>query len=329
MMKVAFFDAKPYDKESFNAVNRDFGFQIKYFELHLTEDTAQLAQGYDVACCFVNDCVNAAVIQKLHASGVRLLALRCAGYNNVDLKAAYRKIDIVRVPNYSPYAVAEHALAMILSLNRKIHRAYNRTRDNNFSITGFLGFDLHGKTAGIVGLGKIGQVMSQILKGLGMRVIGYDIDIKTLETAGIEAVALEKLYAESDIISLHCPLTPQTRHLIGSKAFQKMKPGVMLINTGRGGLVDAQALIEALKIGKVGSAGLDVYEEESYFFYEDLSNSFISDDLLARLLSFPNVLITSHQAFFTREALHNIATTTLASIQEHAQGLPLSNRIDI
>ncbi|MBS0616407.1 MAG: 2-hydroxyacid dehydrogenase [Verrucomicrobia bacterium] len=319
-MKIAFFDAKPFDKEFFDAANKSFGFEIKYFDAHLTPDTCVLAQGYDVVCAFVNDKISAVVIGKLKAQGVGLIALRCAGYNNVDLKAAKNQIKIVRVPSYSPYAVAEHALGMMLCLNRKLHRAYGRIRENNFSIVGLMGFDMHGKTAGVIGCGQIGSVMVGLLKGLGMKVLGYDIDKKLVQKAGAEFSDLQTLYKSCDIITLHCPLTPDNVHMINRDAISRMKEGVMLINTGRGGLIDTSALLEGLKSKKIGAAGLDVYEEENQYFYEDFSATFIPDDVLARLQTFPNVLITSHQAFFTREAMHNIAHTTLVNIQAYKSG---------
>ncbi|MBS0647850.1 MAG: 2-hydroxyacid dehydrogenase [Verrucomicrobia bacterium] len=325
--KIAFFDTKRYDKEFFQAANREYNFEIKYFDSHLTKDTAILAQGFSVVCVFVNDQIDAPLIEILHRLGIKLIALRCAGYNNVDLPAAQDKISVVRVPDYSPYAVAEHAVGMMMTLNRKLHLAYHRTRDNNFSIAGLLGFDMHGKTAGIIGAGHIGRIVIQILKGLGMRVLSYDIDPALVKEAGAEYADLDALFEKSDIISLHCPLTPQNHHMINNTALAKMKKGVMLINTGRGGLIDTSDLLENLKNQKIGAAGLDVYEEESGYFYEDFSHSFISDDLLARLLTFPNVLVTSHQAFFTREALQNIAKTTLRSIFDFSQDKPLQNEV--
>jgi len=325
MEKIAFFDAKPYDRAFFDEANRKFNFEIKYFEAHLTLDSCVLAQGCETVCVFVNDAVTGPVIEKLHDMGVRLIALRCAGYNNIDLKAAAGKVRVVRVPDYSPYAVAEYAVALMLALNRKLHRAYNRTRENNFSIAGLLGFDMHGKTAGVVGLGKIGCVAAKILEGFGMKVLGYDIDPKA--APGVKRADLKTLYRESDVITLHCPLTPETKHMINQGSIGQMKDGVMLINTGRGGLIDAKALIEAVKAKKIGAAGLDVYEEESRYFYEDLSQTFLPDDVLARLLTFNNVIVSSHQAFFTKEALSNIASTTLQSVQEFSLGKPLPHEV--
>lgn len=326
-MKIAFFDAKPYDKEFFNAANVFFGFEITYFESHLTPDTSALAQGHHVVCVFVNDKITAKLIDNLCHQGIGLIALRCAGYNNVDLNAAHQKIKIVRVPRYSPHAVAEHAVGMMLCLNRKIHRAYGRIRENNFSIIGLLGFDMHGKTAGIVGCGQIGSEVVGILRGFGMKVLGYDVDRSQVEKSGCLYADLPTLYKESDIITLHCPLTPENLHMINRDSIAQMKEGVMLINTGRGGLIDTTALIAALKSKKIGAAGLDVYEEENKYFYEDLSSSFIPDDVLARLQTFPNVLITSHQAFFTKEAMQNIALTTLENIRAYCDGKPLINEI--
>jgi len=278
---------------------------------------------------FVNDNVDQEVIDLLVADGTRLLALRCAGYNNVNLYAAHGKLPVVRVPAYSPYAVAEHAAALLLTLNRKTHRAYNRVRDNNFSINGLLGFDIHGKTVGVVGTGKIGKLFAQIMHGFGARLLAHDAhqDQEFAAANQLQYVDLDTLYRECDIISLHCPLTPATHHLIDLTAIGKMKPGVIILNTSRGSLIDAAALIDGLKSGRIGGAGLDVYEEESDYFFIDNSDTAIEDDTLARLLTFPNVLITSHQAFFTVEALTNIAATTLQNIAEFAADRPLTNGI--
>ncbi|MBF0532189.1 MAG: 2-hydroxyacid dehydrogenase [Candidatus Omnitrophica bacterium] len=328
-MKIAFFDAKPYDIESFEKATNNSGFKITFFKSHLTTETAALTQGFQVVCVFVNDIINKDVIEILERNGIALIALRAAGYNNIDLKTIFKKIHVVRVPAYSPYAVAEHAVALMLSLNRKVHRAYYRTRDNNFTLNGLLGFDMFGKTAGIIGTGKIGKVMIGILKGFGMRVLAYDSfpDKEYQKNAGFEYVALDALYRESDIISLHCPLTKATYHLINEASIAKMKPGIMIINTGRGMLIDSKALIAGLKIGRVGFAGLDVYEEESDYFFEDFSNKVITDDVFARLLSFNNVLVTSHQGFFTQEALRNIADTTLENIREFFTEKKIPNEI--
>ena len=328
--KIAFFGTKPYDRESFDQANEAYGFDIRYFKGHLTPESAILAQGAAAVCLFVNDTADATVIDALKEQGVPLIALRCAGFNNVDLEAAARDgITVVRVPAYSPYAVAEHAVALMLALNRKIHRAYWRTRDGNFALHGLMGFDMHGKTAGIIGTGKIARILIRILRGFGMEVLGYDLypDEAFAREAGMRYVTLDELYAQSDIISLHCPLTEQTRYLIDSSAIERMKPGVVLINTGRGQLIHSQALIDGLKEKKIGAAGLDVYEEEGDYFYEDKSDKIIDDDTLARLLSFNNVIVTSHQGFFTREALANIAETTLSNIRDFTEGRPLANEV--
>ncbi|MBQ7058220.1 MAG: 2-hydroxyacid dehydrogenase [Firmicutes bacterium] len=311
-MKVAFFDTKAYDKESFEKAGRDSGLTFKFLETKLTEDTAELAKGYDVVCVFVNDTVNEAVIDKLYEGGVRLIALRCAGYNNVDIRHAYGKVHVVHVPAYSPYAVAEHTAALLLTSVRRIHKAYNRTRDFNFSLGGLTGFDLHGKTVGVIGTGKIGRIFIDICRGFGMRVIAYDRF--PAEGSGIEYVSLDELFDQSDIISLHCPLTEETRHLINAEAIEKMKKGAVILNTSRGGLIDAEALLAGIRARKVGAACLDVYEEEADVFFEDRSGHILDDELLSRLISMPNVIVTSHQAFLTEEALENIADTTIANI---------------
>lgn len=325
---IAFFDSKPYDIEAFGE-QLPADWKVKFLQGHLTADTVSLASGYNTVCVFVNDQLTAEVIQSLVDLDIRLIALRCSGYNNVDLKAAYKRIHTVRVPAYSPYAVAEHAVGMMLALNRKIHRAYYRIREGNFNINGLLGFDLHRKTAGIIGTGKIGRILAGILKGFGMRVLAYDAypDEAFAEGCGCEYVTLESLYEQSDVISLHCPLTPATYHLISDEALGHMKSNVMLINTSRGQLIDTQALINALKERRIGYAGLDVYEEEADYFFEDLSNAYIADDVLARLLTFNNVLVTSHQAFFTQEALSNIATTTVNNVRDFFKGDALPNEI--
>ncbi len=322
MKTIAFYDTKPYDRVFFDEENKKYGCKINYFNEHLNQHTAAFAEGADVICAFVNDTLDAPAIDALEKAGVGLIAMRCAGYNNVDLQAAYNRIHVVRVPGYSPHAVAEHAVALLLALNRKTHRAYYRTRDGNFAINGLLGFDMYEKTAGVIGTGRIGRTLVPILRGFGMKVLLYDVnpDHEFAREAGARYVALDDLYAQSDVISLHCPLTPDTHHLINQDSIAKMKPGIMIINTGRGGLVKTQDLIEALKSGRVGSAGLDVYEEEGDYFFEDLSAAMISDDVLARLLTFPNVLVTSHQGFFTKEALTNIARTTLENIKEYYEG---------
>jgi D-lactate dehydrogenase len=328
-ISIAFFDAKPYDINFFNQANSIYSYRITYFPNHLVPETVPLAKGFEVVCIFVNDHLSKEVIDQLRASGTRLIALRCAGYNNVDLKAAYGQIHVVRVPAYSPHAVAEYAIAMILSLNRKTHRAYYRTRDGNFAIGGLLGFDMFGKTAGVIGTGKIGKVVAGILKGFGMRVLLYDQypDQEFGEKTGLSYVDLNQLFQESDIITLHCPLTPLTQYLIAAGSLERMKEGVMIINTGRGKLINTRDLIEALKSQKVGAAGLDVYEEEEDYFFEDFSSHGIEDDVLARLLTFPNVLVTSHQAFFTAEALKAIVETTMRNISDFFRSKPLINEI--
>ena len=328
-IKIAFFDTKPYDRDSFSKTNSQYNYEIKFFESRLTADNAILTKGFNAVCAFVNDTIDRYVIDILAESGVKVLALRCAGYNNVDIKHAYGKIHIVRVPAYSPFAVAEHAAALILTLNRKTHKAYLRTRESNFSINNLEGFDLNGKTAGVIGCGKIGRIMIGILKGFGMNILAYDSyrDDEYAETTGFRYTELDEIYSKSDIITLHCPLTKETHHIINSDSINKMKQGVMLINTSRGQLIDSSALIEGLKKRKIGSAGLDVYEEEANYFFEDFSHTMVEDDILARLLSFSNVLITSHQAFLTREALANISGTTFENIKEYFEGGYLKNEI--
>lgn len=327
--KIAFFGAKPYDIASFDKVNEKYNYDIRYYKGHLNPNNVVLTQDTDVVCIFVNDTADAAVIDAMVDNGVKLLALRCAGFNNVDLKAAKGKLPVVRVPAYSPYAVAEYSLALMLSLNRKIHRAYWRTRDGNFSLNGLMGFDMHGKTIGIIGTGKIAKILIRLLKGFGMRILTYDLypDMKFAGEEGISYVSLDELYRESDIISLHCPLTDQTKYMIDKDSIDKMKEGVMIINTGRGQLINTNDLIEGLKEKKIAAAGLDVYEEEGEYFYEDKSDKIIDDDVLARLLSFNNVIVTSHQAFFTKEALHNIAETTLQNIEDFRCHRPLVNEV--
>lgn len=329
---IAFFGSKPYDEASFNEKNKDFGFELRFYKGHLNKNNVILTQGVDVVCIFVNDTANAEVIRLMAANGVKLLTLRCAGYNNVDLKAAAEcGIAVVRVPAYSPYAVAEYTVALMLSLNRKIHRAAWRTREGNFSLHGLLGFDMHGKTAGIIGTGKIAKKLISILRGFGMNILAYDLypDYNFARENQVVYTTLDELYHSSDIISLHCPLTEQTKYLINDYSISKMKDGVMIINTGRGQLIHTNALIEGLKNKKIGSAGLDVYEEESQYFYEDRSDKIIDDDTLARLLSFNNVIVTSHQAYFTQEALSNIATTTLQNVKDFTLGKALENEVKL
>jgi D-lactate dehydrogenase len=328
-LKIAFFDTKPYDEASFNEVNKRFGYDIKYFKEHLNINNVALTKGVDVACIFVNAIADAAVIDELVKNGVKLIALRCAGYNNVDLNAAKNNIKIVRVPAYSPYAVAEHTLALMLTLNRKTHKAYNRTREGNFALNGLMGFDMHGKTAGIIGTGKIAKILIQILRSMGLKVLAYDVfpDMAFAEKYQLEYTSLDTLYRNSDIISLHCPLTKETEYIINKESIAAMKEGVMIVNTGRGKLINTHDLIEGLKSKKIGAAGLDVYEEESAYFFEDRSNRVMDDDVLARLLSFNNVIVTSHQAFFTKEAMFNIAETTLQNIKDFEAGKPLVNEV--
>lgn len=312
MIKVAFYDAKAYDKPSFEKYGQMHDMQFRYLETKLNEDTAELANGCDAVCVFVNDIVTAKVIDRLYALGIKLIALRSAGYNNVDVHACFGKIHVVHVPAYSPYAVAEHAMALLLTSVRRIHKAYNRTRDFNFSLSGLTGFDLHGKTVGVIGTGKIGRIFMDICRGFGMHVIAYDLF--PAKDSGIEYVSMDELLSRSDIISLHCPLTQETRHMINADAIGKMKKGVVIINTSRGALIDAEALLDGIKARKVGAACLDVYEEEADIFFEDRSGHILNDELLSRLISMPNVIVTSHQAFLTEEALNNIAETTVNNI---------------
>lgn len=330
-LRIAFFDTKPYDKESFEAANKKYGFDIKYFRYHLTPDNIILAQNFDIVVVFVNDIINRTMIDTLVSYGVNLIALRCSGFNNIDLQAAKDRIRIVRVPAYSPNAIAEHTIALMMTLNRKIHRAYFRTRDANFALHGLIGFNMYKKLAGVIGTGKIGKALINILLGFGMEVLGFDPypDNELTSRKGFSYTDLETLFSKSDIISLNCPLTKETEYLINRNTISKMKTGVMLINTGRGKLIKTYDLIQGLKSGKIGSAGLDVYEEESQYFFEDLSDHILTDDILARLLSFNNVIITSHQGFFTREALHNIAETTLSNIEDFTKGKELVNEVKL
>jgi D-lactate dehydrogenase len=328
-LRLAFFDTKPYDRAFFDEVNKQALLEVTYFEPHLTIKTSALAHGYDAVCAFVNDTLDAPVLNDLYEQGTKLVALRCAGYNNVDLQTAYKKLHVVRVPEYSPNAVAEHTVALMMALNRKTHRAYYRTRDMNFSINGLLGFDMYGKSAGVIGTGKIGRIVIRILKGFGMHVVAFDPfpQESFAQELGFEYVGLEELYGQADILTLHCPLTPENVHMINKDSIHKMKPGVMIINTGRGKLINTRDLIYGLKNHHIGAAGLDVYEEETDYFFEDTSNQIISDDTLARLMTFPNVLVTSHQAFFTREALTNIANTTLNNIVSYFDKGELVNEV--
>jgi D-lactate dehydrogenase len=326
-MKIAFFSTQSYDRNYFNRYNT--GHELVFFEAPLNEQTVNLATGFTAICAFVNDQLNAAVIDQLAAQGIKLIALRCAGYNNVDLAAAKaHNIPVARVPAYSPYAVAEHAVALILTLNRKTHKAYNRVREGNFSLERLTGFDLHGKTVGVIGTGKIGQVFAGIMQGFGCRVLAFDVIAnRDMEAQGVEYLPLVKLLPQCDIISLHCPLNDQTKHIISPLTLNMMKNGAMLINTSRGALVDTKAAIEALKTGKLGYLGIDVYEQEEKLFFHNLQEEIIHDDTIMRLMSFPNVLVTAHQGFFTDEALTQIAQTTIQSINDFEQGKPLSNKI--
>ena len=321
-MRIAVFNTKPHDQRFLEEANAAHQHDLVFLEPHLSVHTARLAEGCAVICTFVNDPLNAATLEVLSALGVKLVALRCAGFNQVDLRAAERLgITVARVPAYSPYAVAEHAVALILTLNRNIHRAYNRVREGNFALEGLLGFDLHGKTVGVIGTGKIGAVFARILRGFGMTVLAHDVQPNAeLEADGLRYVGLEELLERSDIVSLHCPLTPQTQHLVNAERLGRMKRGAMLVNTSRGALVDTPAVIEALKSGCLGALALDVYEEEGDLFFENLSDRVIQDDVFMRLLTFPNVLITGHQAFFTREALTGIAQTTLENVTAFESG---------
>lgn len=323
MKKVAFFDTKPYDRTWFDALGKNY--EITYFEEKLNHHTAKFTDGFDAVCAFVNDRVNALAIERLYNNGVQLIAMRCAGYSNVDVKAAFHKLHIVRVPAYSPHAVAEHTMGLLLTLNRRLHKAYNRTREFNFSIVGLTGTDLYGKTVGVIGTGKIGRTFIDICRGFGMRVLAYDKF--PAKDSGLDYVELDTLLRESDVISLHCPLTPDTRHILNRDAFSKMKKGVFILNTSRGALIDSEALLDALNSRTVGGAGLDVYEEEANLFYEDRSDTIIHDDTLALLVSRPNVILTAHQAFLTEEALHNIAEETIKNLDAFFSGAPLENEI--
>lgn len=328
-MQVAFFSTKPYDKQAFEEANAAHNHELVFFEPHLTVKTAALAKGFAAVCVFINDPLTAETLRAIAKTGTRAIALRCAGFNNVDLAVAKDLgMTVVRVPAYSPYAVAEHAVGLILMLNRKLYRAYNRVRDDNFALQGLLGFDLHGKTVGVVGTGKIGQCFAQIMQGFGCQLLAYDVQPNPACVAlGVQYVELTDLLAQSDVVSLHCPLLPATYHLINGDSLQHLKPGAMLINTSRGGLVDTQAVIDALKSGQVGYFGTDVYEEEESLFFEDLSDTVIQDDTFQLLQSFTNVVVTAHQAFFTREALTNIAETTLSNLDAVEAGQPCANAI--
>ncbi|MBQ9265584.1 MAG: 2-hydroxyacid dehydrogenase [Bacilli bacterium] len=319
MIRIAFFDTRSYDRETFGKYISD-DIEISFFEGKLNIKTIEVVRNHDAVCVFVNDEVNEEVINKLYEYGVRIVALRCAGYNNVDLKAAFKKVHVVHVPAYSPYAVAEHAMALLLTSIRRIHKAYNRTREFNFSLDGLTGFNLEGKTVGVVGTGKIGRIFMDICKGFKMNVIAYDK--YPIEGSDINYVSLDELFEKSDIISLHCPFTEETKHMINTESIKKMKKGVVIINTSRGALIDTEALLNGLKERKVGAACLDVYEEEEDVFFTDRSGHILDDDLLARLISMPNVIVTSHQAFLTREALENIAQTTIENLKSFFNNEP-------
>ena len=328
-MRVAVFNSKSYEREVFAGSNSEYGHELEFIEAHLTEITAPLASGYPAICAFVNDTLDAAVLEMLYRNGTRLIALRSAGFNHIDLHAAESLgLTVVRVPAYSPYAVAEHTVGLMLTLNRKLHRAHQRVREGNFSLNGLMGFDFNGRVAGIIGTGKIGTIVARILSGFGLQVLATDsVPNKACADLGVEYVSLPDLLQRSDILTLHCPLTPETHHLIDSAAITQMKAGVMLINTSRGGLIDTAAVIDGLKSQKIGYLGLDVYEEEGDLFFEDLSDVIIQDDVFTRLLTFPNVFITAHQAFFTREAVTNIVDTTLENITEFESGRLCKNRV--
>jgi D-lactate dehydrogenase len=330
-MKVTFFSTQPYDKSSFEDHNKNFGFDLHFFDVALNEQTAQLIDHSEAVCVFVNDRVSEPIIKYLANQGVNLIALRCAGFNNVDLNAARaNNVKVVRVPAYSPHAVAEHAVAMIMALNRKTHKAYNRIREQNFSLNGLLGFDLCGKTIGVIGTGNIGQVFCKIMLGFGCRVLAYDINEQdNVKKAGVKYVPLDELLSTSDIISLHCPLNDHTRYIIGDVNIELIKKGCMLINTSRGGLINTKSVIKALKTGQISALGIDVYEQEETLFFRDLSASIVEDDLITRLMSFPNVLITAHQGFFTHEAMDQIAETTLSNIRAFKANEALVNEVKV
>ena len=327
--RIIFFDIKDYDREFFEKYGKNYNYEMSFFKSRLSLENVHLTKGYDVVCAFTNDDIGKETIDAMAENGVRLLAMRCAGFNNVSLKDIHNRFKVVRVPAYSPHAIAEYTVGLILAVNRKINKAYVRTREGNFSINGLMGVDLYGKTAGIIVTGKIGQILIKILKGFDMKVIAYDLfpNQKVAEELGFEYVSLDELYANSDIISLNCPLTKDTQYMINRRSMLKMKDGVILVNTGRGQLIDSADLVEALKDKKVGAVALDVYEEEEDYFFEDKSTQVIEDDILGRLLSFYNVLITSHQAYFTKEAVEAITVTTLNNIKDFIEGKPLVNEV--
>lgn len=328
-MKIAVFSTKTYDKDYFDRYNTQPGQEFTYFEAPLNVKTANLTLGYEAVCVFVNDKLDAATIDAMAANGIRLIVLRCAGFNNVDLDAARRNgISVRRVPAYSPEAVAEHAVALMLTLARKTHKAYNRVREHNFSLERLNGFNINGRTVGIIGTGKIGQAFAHIMKGFGSRVLAYDVyENEELKGNGVQYVSLAELIGTSDIISLHCPLTPETKYIVNAESIAGMKQGVMIINTSRGALINTRDALEGLKQGKIGYLGIDVYEQEEKLFFHDLSESIVGDELIARLMSFPNVLITSHQGFFTHEALEQIALVTLQNIADFEKGIPSGNEV--
>lgn len=328
-MKVTIFSSKPYDEKFLRDHNADFGHELVFIENRLTPETAILAEGSPAVCAFVNDVLDALTLEKLAAGGTRYVAMRCAGYNNVDLAAAETLgIQIARVPAYSPYAVAEHTVALLLSLNRHIHKAYNRVRDGNFSIDGLMGEDLHGKTVGVIGTGIIGSIFATIMRGFGCEVLAYDVtENPACLSAGVTYVGLDELFTRSHAISLHCPLMPQTYHLVNEESISQMREGVFILNTSRGALIDTEAALAGIKSGKIGGLALDVYEEESELFFEDHSIQIIQDDVFMRLTTFPNVLVTGHQAFFTREAMDNISTTTLSNLADFEAGRPCPNLV--
>lgn len=318
MIKIAFFGTKEYDREMFDKYNKDYNYEITYFKTKLNEETAPLAAGHDVVCIFVNDTANKEVLLKLKKLGVKLIALRCAGFNNVDIAELPNGLSVVRVPAYSPYAVAEHTVGLLLALNRKVYKSYQRTKKYNFSLDGLLGFDIHGKTVGVIGTGKIGKIFIEIMKGFGANILAYDVyeDLEAEKQLGFKYTSLDEIYKNSDIISLHCPLTDDNHNLINEDSMSKMKKGVILLNTSRGKLINSKDLVKCLEQGMIGGVGLDVFEDEEEYFLNDMSNSYIRDAELSILLSMPNVVITAHQAFFTKEALEKIVTTTLSNIED-------------
>ncbi|HKL34679.1 MAG TPA: 2-hydroxyacid dehydrogenase [Salegentibacter sp.] len=328
-MKIAVFSTKSYDKEYFENYSSDYNYNFSFFETALQEDTASLTAGFDAVCIFVNDRVDESTIEILSKNGVKLIALRCAGFNNVDTEAAKSKnIKVVRVPAYSPEAVAEHAVALILTLNRKTHKAYNRVREGNFSLKNLIGFNLNGKTIGVIGTGQIGATFCRIMKGFGCKIIAFDVSkSKELVRQGVEYLTLDEVFKQSDILSLHCPLNSNTRHIVNESSIASMKDGVMIINTSRGALINTADVVTGLTNKKIGYLGIDVYEQEENLFFEDLSESIIEDDLILKLISFPNVLITSHQAYFTKEAMEEITTITLQNIEAFEKNLELENEV--